>query len=152
MRVVSRHRHLLPAERVKMCDITDGTSNTYMLGEKYLNSDHYFDGTDRADNETMYSGYDNDNHRTTYYQNENPPSHTPMQDKSGFTDCYRFGSATPTAATWPSATARCKSISYSIDPLGPTAVWATARTACRSTARSSNRHLLRINPQWEQIW
>ena len=41
----------------------------------------------------MYDGYDNDNHRTTYYQDESPPSHTPMQDTPGFSDSYRFGSA-----------------------------------------------------------
>ena len=30
--------------RVTMADITDGTSNTYMLGEKYLTPDNYYNG------------------------------------------------------------------------------------------------------------
>ena len=94
---------------VKMCDITDGTTNTYLLGEKYLSPDRYFDGLDWADNESLYNGADNDLMRTTYYQGENPPSHLPMQDTAGYPDYYRFGSATPSAATWRSATARFNS-------------------------------------------
>ena len=38
-----------------------------MFGEKYLNPDYYYNGGDGADNETMYTGYDNDSHRTTFY-------------------------------------------------------------------------------------
>jgi hypothetical protein len=69
--------------RVKMCDISDGASSTYMLGEKYLNPDSYYNGVDNADNETLYNGYDNDLHRTTY--------DTPIQDTPGYPQSYRFG-------------------------------------------------------------
>ena len=31
----------------KIAQITDGTTNTYLLGEKYLNPDHYLDSTNR---------------------------------------------------------------------------------------------------------
>jgi len=67
--------------------ISDGTSVTYLLGEKYLNRAHYGDGLDPADNEDLYAGYDNDLFRTT---NPNSP---PMQDMFGYTDTFRFGSA-----------------------------------------------------------
>jgi prepilin-type processing-associated H-X9-DG protein len=45
----------------------------------------YYTGTDGADNETMYSGSDNDNQHCTYWP--------PMQDRRGFSDTERFGSA-----------------------------------------------------------
>ena len=79
--------------RVKISDITDGTSNTYLLGEKYLSPDYYLNGMDGADNESMYCGYDNDNHRTTYYDGTHP-DHQPMQDMPGYAgNCATFGSA-----------------------------------------------------------
>ena len=121
--------------RVKISDITDGTSNTYLLGEKYLSPDYYLNGMDGADNESMYCGYDNDNHRTTYYDGTHP-DHQPMQDMPGYAgNCATFGSGTLSVATWHCATARCgRSTTRSIRR--PTAAWATARTAKRSTPRS----------------
>jgi len=103
--------------QVKMCDIIDGTSYTYMLGEKYLTTDHYYDGADGADNESMYCGYDNDIYRTTYYQNENPPSHNPMQDTSGYPDYCRFGSAHANGLHMAFCDGSVHMLSYSINPL-----------------------------------
>jgi prepilin-type N-terminal cleavage/methylation domain-containing protein/prepilin-type processing-associated H-X9-DG protein len=98
--------------------ITDGLSNTYMLGEKYLNSDCYFDGSDLADNETMYSGYDNDNQRTTDYAPTNSPPiiDTPMQDTAGLTNWEIFGSAHANSCNMSFCDGSVQAISYSIDP------------------------------------
>jgi prepilin-type N-terminal cleavage/methylation domain-containing protein/prepilin-type processing-associated H-X9-DG protein len=70
---------------IRFADITNGTSNTYLAGEKYLNVDNYFNGLDPADNENMYVGYDNDLCRSTDY--------VPMRDTKGLTNTFTFGSA-----------------------------------------------------------
>ncbi len=73
----------------KMAAITDGTSTTYLCGEKYLNPDHYLDGVPRYDDQGWAVGYDYDINRWT----DNDTNHTPMQDQAGFDGDYRFGSA-----------------------------------------------------------
>ena len=51
--------------QIKLAQVFDGSSNTYLIGEKYLNPDFYLNGADNADNEGMYCGFNNDNHRTS---------------------------------------------------------------------------------------
>jgi prepilin-type processing-associated H-X9-DG protein len=68
---------------VKFKDITGGTSNVIMVGEKYLNPDNYINGVDGSDNEHAYCGYNNDVYRVTF----NPP----LQDRRGLSDTFRFG-------------------------------------------------------------
>ena len=70
--------------------VTDGTTNTYLIGEKYLNPQHYLDGLDGGDNETWCTGYNNDN-----FRNGVDP---PRQDRTGLPGLYGFGSAHP--STW----------------------------------------------------
>jgi prepilin-type N-terminal cleavage/methylation domain-containing protein len=101
---------------VAMAWVTDGASNTYMVGEKYLNADWYLNGLDGADNESMYCGYDNDSHRTTYYVGEPSPSHTPMQDTPGLEDSVRFGSAHAGSFGMCLCDGSVRAISYTIDP------------------------------------
>jgi prepilin-type processing-associated H-X9-DG protein len=72
---------------VKLGQITDGTSNTYLAGEKYIDSIHYETGGDPADNETWCTGWNNDNYRVS-----NEP---PTQDTPGVTLSTRYGSAHP---------------------------------------------------------
>jgi prepilin-type N-terminal cleavage/methylation domain-containing protein len=45
--------------------VEDGTSNTYMVGEKYMSSDEYESGLDYGDNEPAFSGNNTDTLRTT---------------------------------------------------------------------------------------
>jgi prepilin-type processing-associated H-X9-DG protein len=51
---------LHPRSRVRLVHLRDGTTKTYLLGEKYVSSDHYFDGNDLGDDQTAYTGFDLD--------------------------------------------------------------------------------------------
>jgi prepilin-type processing-associated H-X9-DG protein len=79
--------------RIRVKDITRGSSNVLLVGEKYLNPQHYTDGTDSAENEGMYVGFDNDLYRTTYYDSSNPTSYYPRRDLFGFSSDKLYGSA-----------------------------------------------------------
>ncbi len=46
-----------------IASIRDGTTNTYMLGEKNLNPDKYESGCSTGDSQCMYNGHDPDNIR-----------------------------------------------------------------------------------------
>ena len=73
---------------VALGEIKDGTSNTYLIGEKYLNPDQYTTGRDLADNENLYTGYNNDNYRSSH-----PNFGAPLADTPGFTSEVIYGSA-----------------------------------------------------------
>ena len=70
---------------IKPAHVTDGTTNTIMLGERHLNPDWYALGSNPADNEHMYAGFDNDNYRST--------REPPLQDRPGYNTYLHFGSA-----------------------------------------------------------
>ena len=73
--------------KVHMADITDGTSNTYLVGERYCNPDSYYNGTDACGDMSPYEGHDWDICRWT------APAFYPRQDQPG-ADCPQcFGSA-----------------------------------------------------------
>jgi prepilin-type N-terminal cleavage/methylation domain-containing protein/prepilin-type processing-associated H-X9-DG protein len=73
--------------RVRVSQITDGLSKTYLLGEKYLNPDATSTGTDRGDNENYLAGFNNDSSRSTML--------APLQDRAGLASPERFGSRHP---------------------------------------------------------
>jgi prepilin-type processing-associated H-X9-DG protein len=71
--------------KIRFADIIRGTSCTFLVGERYLQADNYYNGFDCGDNEVMYVGCDNDNSRDT--------SGSPHQDQVGLGDTQSFGSA-----------------------------------------------------------
>ncbi|WP_442484599.1 DUF1559 family PulG-like putative transporter [Aeoliella sp. SH292] len=85
---------------VGMRRISDGTSNTYMIGERYIPVAHYETGEWGGDNETWCTGFNNDNYRVTGRLNgANIVPLTPAQDSDADNDgAGRFGSAH--AAVW----------------------------------------------------
>jgi prepilin-type N-terminal cleavage/methylation domain-containing protein len=92
---------------VKLSDIEDGTTNTLFVAEKYMDSTHYFDGQDPSDNESMYTGINNDVGRLT--------SRLPMQDRDGLVDADRFGSAHPNGIHAVMCDASVRTVQYGID-------------------------------------
>ncbi|MFV2069849.1 MAG: DUF1559 domain-containing protein [Pirellulales bacterium] len=71
-------------------NVTDGMTNTYLVGEKYLDPSHYADGDGGGDDQTMYVGYDQNVNRWTSYEGSLNP---PKMDHSDEPDWGRFGSA-----------------------------------------------------------
>jgi prepilin-type N-terminal cleavage/methylation domain-containing protein/prepilin-type processing-associated H-X9-DG protein len=87
--------------------ITRGTSNVYLIGEKYANPNNYTNGADPGDNECMYVGMDNDINRCT--------ASVPMQDTPGVTDTFRFGSAHSGGLNMGMCDGSVQFIAYTID-------------------------------------
>ncbi|MBU4273119.1 MAG: DUF1559 domain-containing protein [Planctomycetes bacterium] len=95
---------------IKIADVADGTSNTYMVGEKYANPDYYFNGLDGTDDQCLFVGWDNDNHRTTF------PGHgPPMQDQPGLSTEGVFGSAHANGFQMAFCDGSVQMMSYTID-------------------------------------
>jgi prepilin-type N-terminal cleavage/methylation domain-containing protein len=97
--------------QVAVRDVTDGASNTYLLGEKYLTNDFCENGWDHADNESMFCGFDNDTHRLTYGN----ATYLPRQDTPGAENYYCFGSAHTDSYNAAMCDGAVRPISYSID-------------------------------------
>jgi len=92
---------------VKLSEIVDGQSNTYLVGEKYLNPDLFETGDDLSDNEFMYTGYNNDNLRNTFYP--------PMSDTLNFSDKWRFGAAHAQTMNFAYCDGSIHTVSFDID-------------------------------------
>ena len=93
---------------IRIGQIIDGTSKTFLAGEKYLNPDHYATGIDAGDNENIYSGDDRDVVRFT-------KTLRPLQDRSGFAHTWAFGSAHGTGFHMAMVDGSVGPQSYSID-------------------------------------
>ena len=92
---------------ITMAQIHDGTSNTYLVGEKYMDADYYLTGEDYGDNEGMFDGFANNNTRFCNL--------TPMQDQSGNMNYCCFGSAHAGGFNMAFCDGSVATISYSID-------------------------------------
>ena len=70
---------------IRIADVSDGTSCTFLIGEKYLDPQHYYDGYELSDNEHAFMGENHDIIRGTTYD--------VLQDTEGYQSLYNFGSA-----------------------------------------------------------
>jgi prepilin-type N-terminal cleavage/methylation domain-containing protein len=96
---------------VDMGSIRDGSSNTYLIGERYLNPDRYNDGQSSANDQGWDLGYDFDTNRWVNAD----AAYWPRQDQSGVESNVRFGSAHAGSFHMALCDGSVQSISYSID-------------------------------------
>ncbi|MBQ2822852.1 MAG: DUF1559 domain-containing protein [Thermoguttaceae bacterium] len=101
---------IFTGSHVRLSEIRDGTTNTYLLGEKYLGIDRYIPtdtkNLDYGDDVNAYTGGD-DNQRWT--------NTVPLQDRSGYNPCYGLGSTHAGSLKMAMCDGSVHSVSYSID-------------------------------------
>jgi prepilin-type processing-associated H-X9-DG protein len=105
--------------QVKAADVTDGTSQTYLLGEKPMDADHYFDGADWGDNNSWDIGFEDDIDRAVANFNGAGQPYTyypPLLDMPGNNDYPGFGSAHANGLNMGLCDGSVRTINYSIDP------------------------------------
>lgn len=101
--------------RVANANITDGASNTYLIGEKYLNPDSYTNGSWWTDNRGMYQGEDADTcgwsvNGTDYNRLR------PTQDRRGLNRDYCFGSTHTDSLNMVFCDGSVRPVRYEIEP------------------------------------
>lgn len=92
---------------ISIAHVKDGMSNTYLVAEKYINADCYENGSDGADNTSMYQGQDWDVARWT--------QNAPLQDRPGVSALDSFGSTHSGSFNALLGDGSVRSIGYGID-------------------------------------
>jgi prepilin-type processing-associated H-X9-DG protein len=112
--------------KIGIKDILDGTSKTYLIGEKFLSPQGYTQmltgGFGRyGENQGVWAGFEWDNHRVAW----NPSSsysqqdYQPRQDMAGVDNpgFLAFGSAHPAGLNMTMCDGSVQNVSYAIDPV-----------------------------------
>jgi len=92
---------------IRPAHIRDGDMCTIMLGEKYIPPERYFTGDFGADNESMFTGYNNDVYRRT--------AMVPQFDRVGAALWERFGAAHLSGCHFAFCDGRVRKIRFNID-------------------------------------
>jgi prepilin-type N-terminal cleavage/methylation domain-containing protein/prepilin-type processing-associated H-X9-DG protein len=103
-----------------LAEITDGTSNTVLAGEKYVCPDNYANGASGGDDQGWTIGYDIDVNRFVgVVSRTSPPTVTylpPVEDTPGYESTTQFGSAHGSNFNMAMCDGSVRAVSYSIDP------------------------------------
>jgi prepilin-type N-terminal cleavage/methylation domain-containing protein len=95
--------------KIRMAQISDGTSNTYCVGERYLNAQQYNIGKASDDDQYWAMGQDRDVIRYAI------AGALPLQDRPGYDSIRSFGSAHAATFNMVYCDGSVHGISYSID-------------------------------------
>jgi prepilin-type processing-associated H-X9-DG protein len=111
---------------VTMAMVRDGSSNTYLVGEKSIDADKYLDGTDAGDMCPAFGAADDDLQRwVANYTGTYPAAagfttaYQPIADRPALASdhTYRFGSAHSAGCNMLLCDGSVRMISYSVDPI-----------------------------------
>ena len=94
---------------VRPAEITDGLSHTFLVGEKYMSRENYNTGRDWGDNEPLFGGFNNDNHRSVH------PFWPLMRDRRGEMSIGSFGSAHSAGVNFVMCDGSVQLVPYTID-------------------------------------
>ena len=103
---------------VRIGQITDGSSSTYLIGERYMNPDLYTNPN--AVRSPHWGGHDQGNVASTGSRTDSrrrPLPNPPRQDRPGLASSFGFGSSHPGVFHITLCDASVQAISYDIDPL-----------------------------------
>lgn len=92
---------------IRITDIGRGSSNTYLIGEKYVNPSSYYTGQEEGDDEAMLTGMDGCISRSTALP--------PMRDRPNY-NYFFFGSAHASGCNMLYCDGRVQLVEYSVDP------------------------------------
>ncbi len=109
------HGVLFVQSEITIGQVIDGTSKTYLAGEKYILPEHYTTGGDSADNETWNTGWNNDNYRVSGVGSQMFP---PLRDRPGLDrgNGY-YGSAHQTGFFALFCDGHVENIEYGVEPI-----------------------------------
>jgi len=105
--------------QLRLAAVRDGLSNTYLLGEKYLDPDLYSTGTDLGDNENAFTGLNWDQTRTSATSGSAASGFAyqpPEQDTRGLVNYWNFGGPHPGVFVMGLCDGSVRNFKFGIDP------------------------------------
>lgn len=103
---------------IRIAQVSDGTSKTYAVGEKFMNANDYTTGEGVADDWGMYSGMQDDQGRSGFFFSPDPSRAEdlrPAQDTPGLDARYLFGSAHPAGLFFAFCDGSVQFITFDVD-------------------------------------
>ncbi|MEO0531643.1 MAG: DUF1559 domain-containing protein [Planctomycetota bacterium] len=109
-----RNGCILTRKPISYRQISDGTSKTMIVAEKSANSDTYENGGSQTDDQSVYNGFDRDNHVSTWRTTDGEGL-VPEPDSPGGGRPFVMGSAHPAVFNVVMGDGSVRSVSYDID-------------------------------------